>query len=706
MSDNYDETQNQDDNSSFETIINLEGLAVQHNFIPVDLPRLTCSLEAEGYLRKLGRQPQTNQPWLPISSVGPIMILVHHDPSSTDFWGVPNYLSTKAVVSKVQYDAIFNDFMNRISNNPLPQTNNYENLPNPNIPPGDLDSAFDWLLQNYPYSDQEKTHLNKYYSEIKESKGELSITDFNSIKQHLGIALKYITEPNIFIFNPDDSPSQEVFPNHLLDKYNVYPLYTGKKTVYLLDEVGDYFSFEDEWLSQGNDPYDIIPVFADKKSIKNAIQRNSSNITGAVVEIDETANEISITNFENVIEISPDDVGKVDPSNVNHSVDEILHWALYFAITSGASDFHIEKYYNTVRFRIRLDGNLRVIYSALEEQLPRFIALIKNAAKMGQSRQEAQDGRYTILIGKRQVDVRVAAVPTRGQYQKIIMRFLDKQAGLKKLSDLNLSARHSEIVDDIMGRDQGLCLITGPTGSGKTTTLYALLQSVNNDDVNIQTIEDPIEYEIEGINQTQVDEAFSLDFANGLRALMRADPDIILIGETRDIETASAAVNASLTGHLVLSTLHANDSLRAVSRLLAMDVEPFLLADSLAMSQAQRLIRRLCGYCKKPIEATQKDQEHFYQQKMITQVISDPIFEAIGCSQCRDTGYSGRIALMEICRVNVELSDLIARNAPQSEMRKIARAEGVLTLYQEGIGQVIKGQTTLKEIKQLSYTAI
>jgi type II secretory ATPase GspE/PulE/Tfp pilus assembly ATPase PilB-like protein len=311
-----------------------------------------------------------------------------------------------------------------------------------------------------------------------------------------------------------------------------------------------------------------------------------------------------------------------------------------------------------------------------------------------------------LSIGRRRVDVRVAAVPTRREFQKVIMRFLDKQDGVKRLSDFNLSQRQIDILTRTMQRDQGLVLVTGPTGSGKTTTLYALLNSVNDEGVNIQTIEDPIEYEIEGINQTQTNNARGLDFANGLRALLRADPDIILIGESRDAETAMAAVNASLTGHLVLTTLHANDSLRAVSRLMSMGVEKYLLADSLALSQAQRLARRLCNYCKKPMQVPQDIQELLAKQAVITQPLTTPIYTARGCDECHGTGYAGRVALMELCEVNNELRDLIEEGAPLSAMRAAAFKGGFRSLYQEGLQQVIGGHTSLDEIKCLSYTAM
>jgi type II secretory ATPase GspE/PulE/Tfp pilus assembly ATPase PilB-like protein len=257
-----------------------------------------------------------------------------------------------------------------------------------------------------------------------------------------------------------------------------------------------------------------------------------------------------------------------------------------------------------------------------------------------------------------------------------------------------------------MGRDQGLILITGPTGSGKTTTLYALLNSINSDNVNIHTVEDPIEYEIEGMNQTQIDPHNQINFAEGLRRLMRADPDVILIGECRDEETATAAINAALTGHLVLTTLHANDCLRAVSRLIAMGVPPYLLSDSLALTQAQRLVRRLCTYCKKPAVIGPEVREIYRCNRIPIPREVEFIYNKSGCPECHETGYMGRLALMELCNADNELSDLIARVAPLSEMRRSAFNKGMLTLYQEGLQHVLQGNTSLEEISCLSYTAI
>lgn len=686
-------------------LMSLEGTAVQFGLLPVTLPRETCSVEAENALRRLGRFPKTDNPWMPISTLGPCIIFAHHAPKTADMWGVPPCFAIRVAISKEQYEKLRKDLVMRLSSAPLPPENSIEGLPAPEIPANDLESAFHWLLANYPYDEQEKDRLSMLYAEAVDRSGSVDREGYNGMASSLGVALQYLTEgPSLLCFNPEEASKQTDFPAPLLEKHNVYPLYSGDHKVYLLSASESNFAFEDEWLSQGKDPVDFVPVLADEKAIRNLISRTSSRVQGtAGIEVKKS--ELTLSDNGNLVNIEPDDVALINPQNVNHSAEELMHWILYTAINSRASDLHLEKYYNVARFRARIDGRLRTIYTAPEEMMQRFVALIKNYANLSQSRQEALDGRFGLRIGQRRVDVRVAAVPCRNEMQKVIMRFLDKQDGLKELSDLNFSKRQSMIVKRVMSRDQGLILITGPTGSGKTTTLYALINSVNEEGINIHTIEDPIEYEIEGINQTQTDPTHDLTFANGLRALLRSDPDVILIGECRDQETATSAINAALTGHLVLTTLHANDSLRAISRLLSMGVEPHLVGDSLAMSQAQRLVRRLCNYCKKPVQPTPQILEMFQRQGVRMEKANAPIYVAGGCTECSGTGYSGRVALMEMAEITAELSDLVERQATQTELKKAALRTGFQSLYQEGLVHVIAGNTTLDEIKKVSYTA-
>lgn len=681
--------------------VDIETLAAGACMLPVKIPRGTCSIPAENLLRTLGRNPRSANPWVPIGTLGPLLIMAHHQIDPQDYWGVPEALRVPIIIDSSQYDSILKDLYARIGHKPLPDNNPIEHMVPP--PGNDPRGVLRWFVEHYPLPDEEREKMLRLYEE-NEKKPLNSLDDLKFLPRHFGVAVMRIASGHL-AYNPEEAPGQTMFPDTLLDKHTVFPLYCGKQHVYLMSAVQSNYAFEDEWLSGGNEPVKIIPVLADPAAIRAAIARNRSksardNSSGM------TAGELTYSDTQSIVEIDPVDVARINPANPNNTPEQLVQWAIYRALTMRASDLHIEKFYNTARFRARIDGELVVIHSCSEESLPRYIAMIKNWANLGQERQTCQDGRFAMRIGQRRVDVRVAAVPHRKEFQKIIMRFLDKQDGIRKLSDLNLGPRQLQIIKNIMGRDQGLVLVTGPTGSGKTTTLYAFLNSINDDNINIQTIEDPIEYEIEGINQTQTDPFHDLTFAAGLRSLLRADPDVILIGESRDGETAGAAINAALTGHLVLTTLHANDSLRAISRLLSMSVEPYLLADALAMSQAQRLVRRLCPYCKHPLPANQEVQEFLYHQGIITEPLKDPIYQKVGCDECNGTGYSGRIALMEIALITNEMSGLIATGAPVNELRRIAVADGFKSLYQEGLIQVIAGGTTFDEINCLSYTAM
>jgi type II secretory ATPase GspE/PulE/Tfp pilus assembly ATPase PilB-like protein len=681
----------------------LEVLAERYNILPWAPGRTTCSTEAEFLVRKLGRVPRELHPWIPVASLGPLIILGHYNPGAQELWGIPEFLVIKMVITAEKYKEIYDDLIQRLRMNPVAQENSNEFMPAP--PHGaPLLDVFHWYTENYPL---DKMDVDRLATVVGKQQPEELLTpaQFNDVERNLGTALYRISTGDL-VFNPEEAPAQMIFADALLDKHNVYPLHCGKDRIYLLTGDTSNYSFEDEWLSGGNDAIPIVLVVADRALIKKTISRHRSRQSSSEDDgSGQPVGELHFANNANMVELEPSEMELINPANVNTTAEDVIKWVLYRSILNRASDLHLERYYNMCRFRARIDGKLRVIYSCADENLTRFVALIKNYSNLPQTRQEAQDGRFAMSIGKRRIDCRVSAVPCRKENQKLTMRFLDKQDGLKSLSDLTLSKRQDEIVTDVMGRDQGLILITGPTGSGKTTTLYALINSVNTDERNIHTIEDPIEYEIEGINQTQTDPIHGIDFAVGLRALLRADPDVILIGESRDGETAQAAVNAALTGHLVLTTLHANDCMRAVSRLLSMGVPSFLLADSLSMSQAQRLVRRLCNYCKRPVAASSSVQRILAKQGMIQAPLTTPIYEGNGCPECNNSGFHGRVALMEMCLVTPKLQDLVSRNAPQSDMRAIAAQSGVRTLYQEGLNEVMLGNTTLKEIKPLSYTS-
>ncbi len=676
----------------------IEQIAARNGLPPVRLPRSSCPADAETLLRRLGRTASGPEPWLPVGTLGPLVILGHYNPSFTETWGIPDFLCVRVVIPQDLYVEIHSDLQKRVEFKPLSQVSPVEHL-DPPPTTSTPHSIVDWFVANYPLGEAEK---EKWEGLIADNQ-TIDIqrpSDYKGLPKHFGVAFVYLLSRQP-CFNPEEAPAQSTFPDQLLEKHIVYPMFEGEGVLYLLSESPSVYAFEDEWLSAGHDAIEIVPVLADGDAIRAAIARNRGRGANQAATVD--TGELYYSEDQHLIEIDPADMGAINPQNPNTEAEDILKWILYRAITSRGSDLHVEKYFNTARFRARIDGGLKVIHSCSEEQLPRFIALFKNFSNMGHQHQDLQDARFALKIGQKRIDVRVSAVPCRKENQKLTMRFLDKQDGIKELSELNMSQRQLGIVNGTMKRDQGLVLVTGPTGSGKTTTLYAFINSINEDSLNIHTIEDPIEYEIEGINQTQTDEFHGINFATGLRALLRADPDVILVGESRDEETATAAINAALTGHLVLTTLHANDSLRAVSRLVSMGVEPYLLADALAMSQAQRLAKRLCNYCKRPVPAPRELQEFFYKNGVIAAPMEDPIYEAEGCDECNGTGYLGRVALMEMCPVDATLAEMISSSAPMTEMRSEAAKNGVLSLYQEGMLQVVGGNTTMDEIGRLAH---
>ena len=679
----------------------LEWIADLAGMVPYELSRPACSTNAEDMLRAYGRGQAQDEPWMPFAVLGPLLIVGHYNPGAVESWRIPPEFLVRVVVPPAQYHALAEDVAQRLAIKAL--SNDPPVVPAKPCPRAEgLLSVLDWLLEFCPTPGQDRERLERNRHQLMAAKA-MRWRDFKVLPRGYSLAVHYLTTGE-FCFNADHAPPQDYFPEVLLEKHCVYPLFCGKKHIYLLSEDRFNFAFEDEWLSRGQEPVDWRPVLAEREAILSAIGRSrgrSAALTSSVQSGDNTYSDV-----ENLVEIDVAEVSKVNPSNINTTPEQIVHWILYRAMAGRASDLHIEKFYNTARFRIRVDGELQVIHTCPEDMLPRFIGLIKNYSNMGQRRQDAQDSRFSMALGKRRIDCRVSAIPCRKDQQKITIRFLDKLDGVKKLTELNLAQEQFQIFTETMNRDQGLILITGPTGSGKTTTLYALLNSINADNINIQTIEDPIEYEIEGLNQTQTDPINNITFAEGLRRLMRADPDVILIGETRDEETANAAVNAALTGHLVLTTLHANDCLRAVTRLIAMGIPPYLLADSLALTQAQRLVRRLCNYCKRPQPLTDQVSQLFQENRVVIPEDAPTIYQKVGCPECNGSGYSGRLALMEMCPVDPRLADLVSKNAPQSEMRRLMLQRGSKTLYQQGLNQVLGGLTSIDEISCLSYTSL
>jgi general secretion pathway protein E len=380
-------------------------------------------------------------------------------------------------------------------------------------------------------------------------------------------------------------------------------------------------------------------------------------------------------------------------------VIKLVNLVLSQAVRDNASDIHIESYKDRVKIRKRVDGILYDMYAPPRHVQGKLISRIKIMAKMDIAEKRLpQDGRIEIRIADRNIDIRVSTLPTSFG-ERVVMRLLDKSSSLVPLEDLGLSREDLDHFLRLIKAPHGIILVTGPTGSGKTTTLYSALSILNSSDINIITVEDPIEYQMNGISQMQVNPKIGLTFANGLRTIVRQDPDVILVGEIRDIETAEIAIQSALTGHLVFSTLHTNDAASAVTRLIDMGVEPFLVSSAVNAIMAQRLVRKICPHCR---EAYVPSDAYLEQAELApSQFAGRELYRGTGCVHCLQTGYKGRIGIYELMCLTPEMKSLILTTSDAGQIKKLALSlpdTGMRTLRQDGLRKVLAGLTTLEEV--------
>lgn len=376
-------------------------------------------------------------------------------------------------------------------------------------------------------------------------------------------------------------------------------------------------------------------------------------------------------------------------------VVELVNNIFSKAVAFNASDIHLDPQEEVFRVRLRVDG---VLQTHLEQPIDRYPAVASRVKLISEidiaERRLPQDGRITTRVNGREMDVRVSTLPgVHGE--SIVMRLLPKDRKELSLQTLGLEQDHMDLVGSLMQEANGIVLVTGPTGSGKSTTLYAALQEATDGTRKILTVEDPVEYQLPGITQVQAHAEIGYTFAKALRAFLRQDPDVIMVGEIRDLETAQIAIQSALTGHLVLSTLHTNDSLSAFTRLIDMGVEPFLVAAPIKAVQAQRLVRKVCKHCAKPAQVPESISAEFAK---LGRDFAPTWVDAVGCSACNHTGYSGRMGVYEIVPISPELHDMIIANTPVTEMRKLARKQGHRSMYQDGLIKAAKGLTTVEEV--------
>ena len=376
------------------------------------------------------------------------------------------------------------------------------------------------------------------------------------------------------------------------------------------------------------------------------------------------------------------------------------------AARDQASDIHIEPFESRIQVRFRIDGVLQRVAEVPKRFHGSVVARIKIMASLDIAEKRLpQDGRIRIRLAGRDIDIRVATSPT-AHGERVTMRLLDKSAVLLDLSAIGMDDRTLGQVEDLIARPYGILLVTGPTGSGKTTTLYSCLARINSPDRNILTVEDPVEFQLEGISQMAVNPKIHLNFATGLRSYLRHDPDVIMVGEIRDQETAEIAIQASLTGHLVFSTLHTNDAAGAFTRLIDMGVEPFLVASSLLGNMAQRLVRKLCRSCRIPYEPTDAELDKLEIQRSELEAAGGVLYRAQGCDECRHRGYRGRTGIYELLTVTEDIRHLVMQRADAGSIKKVAVAEGMRTLRRDGADKVLRGETTLEEILRVTQREV
>jgi len=402
---------------------------------------------------------------------------------------------------------------------------------------------------------------------------------------------------------------------------------------------------------------------------------------------------------ENNIEDIPEEEEDRDAEADNSPVAKMLNSLIEQAIRERASDIHIEPYEKTARIRFRIDGSLKEISKLDLRTIPALTTRVKILGSMNiAERRRPQDGRANFKLDGTEYDLRISSVPT-AYGEKTVMRLTDKSGFVKSIDNLGFFKEDKNSYDEILKNPNGIILVTGPTGSGKSTTLYATLREFNKEDVNILTVEDPVEATILGVNQVQVNHKANVDFANVLRTFLRQDPDIIMVGEIRDTETAEIAIQAALTGHLVLSTLHTNDSASSIGRLIDMGIEPFLIATTLKGIVAQRLVKRLCPKCKKEYEPTDKE----YETLDLFDKSDVHFYKAVGCNACNNTGYSGRIGVYEVLPISPTIRQLITQKANAEEIKFVAMREGMSTIWRSCSKLVANGTTTVEELIRIAY---
>lgn len=538
----------------------------------------------------------------------------------------------------------------------------------------------DLLVESAIISEEQLQEALRQQVKSKQKLGDLLISQGYITEQQLIEVLEFqLGIPHVSLFKYHIDPAiTQIIPESMARRYQVIPFFKdGDRLMVAMADPLDYFAIEELRMSTG---YRIEAAISSKDELQRALARYyglQDSMTKMMVDLS-----------------APEEIGELEITDEDAPVVRLVNQMIQQAVQLRASDIHVDPGENGVSIRYRIDGVLRNERTIPKQMQGYIIARIKIMSQLNiAERRLPQDGRMKFQADFKIVDIRVSSLPTV-HGEKIVLRLLDLSTGLKTISHLGFNDHNIELFKEMIERPYGILLITGPTGSGKSTTLYSALNHLNNEERNIITVEDPVEYQLEGINQVQINPNIGMTFATGLRSILRQDPNIVMVGEIRDSETAEIAIRASLTGHLVLSTLHTNDSVSSITRFRDMGVESYLIASSLIGVIAQRLVRRVCNDCKTPIAPTEQEVVFLKSRGLHPEVLH----RGKGCGSCNMTGYRGRVAIHEVLFVNSEIRELINLSGTLDELREAAAKQGMIQLMDDGLDKVVQGITTLQEV--------
>ncbi len=489
--------------------------------------------------------------------------------------------------------------------------------------------------------------------------------------------------PHINILQyPIDQEIVQLVPKEIAKRYQVMPIKAEDSQLFIaMVDPMDYFAMEELRMATG---FQIVPAIA----TKDAIQRTIAKFYDFQESLDAAMGDF-------LPEESVEEAGITDEDS---PIVRLVNQIISNAVAERASDIHFDPQEVELKIRYRVDGVLITERTLPKHMQNMLIARLKIMANLNITESRVpQDGRIKLTVNFKPIDIRISTLPSI-YGEKIVMRILDLSNALDHLNKIGFTSENEDNFKKMIHKPNGIVLITGPTGSGKSSTLYAALNQLNEEAVNIITIEDPVEYQLAGINQVQVNETVGMTFANGLRSILRQDPDIVMVGEIRDFETAQIAIRASLTGHLVLSTLHTNSAVTALTRLIDMGIEPFLISSSLTGVVAQRLVRRVCKDCAETVKPTERETEIFGQSNIPIEMVT----RGNGCGNCNNTGYRGRIAIHEILPIDDEIRNLIMTSASTTDIRHYVKKAGIEFLLEDGLKKVKQGLTTTEEVLRVA----